>query len=294
MLLTYRSPIWALPSNFQLFLGMPHSPMVPEPFVSPVVLDEAIRILKTDEYRAWTPFESKGLTEEALHRLIQAWMFEGRMSAQVVIFDTGMPRYTFRIKVTGGWQRLEVVMQAVFDLNRVAPELIDRRHYQQSKFEVRTENYHEVRFRHSGEDAARDCQSESGEASIRQTIVEASNNSLRGKVHIDQWIDLEERQSPAPQAIAAAQAIASPEINVNIAVPPSPPARPHQPNQKLEQPGEIYHEDLMQCVQRNLNASPRVTWREMPSAVAREGFFPHSKTTLNDWYKIWKTNRQSV
>lgn len=266
----------------------------PEPFVPRVVLDEAIRILKSAEYREWTPFESHAVTEKALHRLIQSRLFEARSRGQVVLFRTGKPRYLFRIRVTGGWNRHEVVMQAIFDTNRVAPELIDERHYKQREIEVRTEDYYEVRFRDLGEQAAKECQLDSGESLIRQTIIDASNSSLSADVYIDQWEDVEARCTPPPRPIAAAQAIASHEINVNIAVPGASSMPPREANREFEKPGGKHHNDLMECVHKHRCASPVVTWNKMPDAVAGEGFFRHATGNLHAWYKNWKSNGQSV
>ena len=62
----------------------------------------------------------------------------------------------------------------------------------------------------------------------------------------------------------------------------------------LEKPGEKYHDDLMQCVHRHRTASPSVSWKNMPEAVAGDGFHPHAIGRLNRWYRAWSNSDPSV
>lgn len=203
------------------------------PHVHPAVLDAAIRLLKArckprlsllSRFKrsdaSWARFEDfPKLQQNAINLLVRAGLAEARARGHVTD-TTGDAAFRFRVKVWGGWQRDVAIMPPIRErLSDAFRMNLDRRFV-----EVRTDNYEEVRLTGGGEIARQDCGSRAGRAAVAGEIARGSMGQFPAHVYVDRWEKVE-RATVHGQTIAAAQAIASPEINIqNVFNAPEQPA----------------------------------------------------------------------
>lgn len=235
----------------------------------------AVEILVSDEFDCWSDFETEDSTDEremAIGVLVRVGLFQARTNGTA--FGSDGRRVNFKTKVWGAWQ-----------------EAMERELRARSVAHVKMHQFGQIRKRNVGVAAAKDCQTKEGLVAVMGFLIDNHARGTPATIIVEEW---EHPEATGPQNVAAAQAIASPEINVNISVPSSSQPSPREPNRELEKPGGKYHEDLMRCVHKHQCATPIVKWDQMPDAVSNEGFHRHAKGNLNKWYNTWRRNQPTV